>query len=386
MSFDDGENVGGTSQESKRAGNSDDPQAWLTMCREILSADPPPDAGLRGFVSDKLIKLAAGVEPFDGLEQGALREIHQKYVVDAAAQAPGAFKLHLYDEIDDEFVDDPVIEDLVQRGEIVCLWGASGVYKSAIALDMSLHVAAGRSWCGRQTVPGFVCCVAAEAGKAAKARIIAWRKKHPDIPRGAGLPWGLVQESIDLHQWGTDDATRLATAIKQLADGRPVQMVLIDTASCVLRDADENLAKDAAAFIECLKQLSAELGGAAILFVHHTGKDEDRGERGSYVFRANSDVSLAVEKDMASAVSTVEIRKARDGEEGHLASFKVEAVEIGTTKFGKPMMRIVAMQCEDAPATAKRKPLTEREQLAFNILGKLIDAEGSIGRAAVSGR
>jgi hypothetical protein len=66
MSFDDGENVGGTSQESKPAGNSDDPQAWLTMCREILSAATPPEPGLCGFVADKLIKLAAGVEPLDG--------------------------------------------------------------------------------------------------------------------------------------------------------------------------------------------------------------------------------------------------------------------------------------------------------------------------------
>lgn len=67
-----------------------------------------------------------------------------------------------------------LIEGVLGCGQIGLIYGAPGAYKSFIALDMALSVAAGIDWQGRATDKGGVLYIAAEGGDDVIIRQSAW--------------------------------------------------------------------------------------------------------------------------------------------------------------------------------------------------------------------
>src|SRR4051812_43799842 len=75
-------------------------QSWLRCGREILKADALPDATQREFVADMMMKLAVGAVPLDFGEKLRIRELHQRHVIEAAANA-APLSLEIWDAGDD---------------------------------------------------------------------------------------------------------------------------------------------------------------------------------------------------------------------------------------------------------------------------------------------
>lgn len=73
-------------------------------------------------------------------------------------------------------------------------------------------------------------------------------------------------------------------------------LIIIDTLARCLGEAEENLAKDMGAFIAGCYKLKGETN-TSILIVHHTGKDESRGARGSSVLTASLDCEFYISRD-----------------------------------------------------------------------------------------
>lgn len=88
----------------------------------------------------------------------------------------------------------------------------------------------------------------------------------------------------------------------------------------MLGGADENKASDMGAFIAGCDAIKAATG-ATVLVVHHSGKDETKGARGSSSFRAALDAEFLVKRETVGAKALVlTCTKQKDAEEAESRS------------------------------------------------------------------
>src|SRR5262249_22059651 len=100
----------------------------------------------------------------------------------------------------------------------------------------------------------------------------------------------------------------------------------------------------------------AEQTGAAVLFAHHPGKDHERGMRGSSALAADVDVVIRIEREAGSRLRHVILEKAKDGEEGPLASFLLEPVVLGKDDEGDDITSCVIRFQDRVPELGPKRP------------------------------
>lgn len=172
------------------------------------------------------------------------------------------------------------------------IYGDSGSYKSFVALDMALCLSYGIAgqW-GAPPVKNDVMFFAGEGPIAtAKKRWPAWRE-HNNIAK------------INDHRMIFKDRVPFYSNTQEWEDikedlgnlkAKP-SLIIIDTMSRLITGMDENSTKDATLITNFLEQL-ARYYECFVLCVHHTGKDQSKGARGSSVFFANLDVAISTRK------------------------------------------------------------------------------------------
>ena len=245
-------------------------------------------------------------------------------------------------------------------GGLSVVYGPSNCGKTFFVADMAMHIAASVPWRGNRVKAGDVVYVAAEGGRVIENRFDAMRRAKPEIcthNRFHLLPCG-----IDLS--GGEDALALC----ELLPDAPLSLVVIDTLARSIGDGDENAAKDVSIFVQNLDQIR-ERTGAHVLVIHHSGKDTERGARGSSALRAAVDTEIAITADRA-----VTAPKQRDLATPEPVFFDLENVELGLDCDGEPVTSAVVVEA-DAPS-ANRKPLTGRNEVAFNALIEAIRKHG----------
>jgi len=172
------------------------------------------------------------------------------------------------------------------------LYGDSGSYKSFLALDMALTLAYGIA--GQWNAPPVKNDVLFMAGE---GPVATGRKRWP-----AWNIWRGIESRTD-HRFFIKNRVPFFTDseawefVKQdLAEikAKPA-LIVIDTMSRLLTGLDENSSKDVTMVTNFLEELSRYYE-CFVLVVHHTGKDQKRGARGSSVFYANLDVMLTTRK------------------------------------------------------------------------------------------
>lgn len=205
-------------------------------------------------------------------------------------------------------VEDPVwlLPGVIPARGIGMFFGASGSYKSFIALDWACCLAHGHAgqW-GAPPVQNDVLYFAGEAPiGTAKQRRPAWLEwQSPKNPsRLAVFP--RVPHLGDVDGWAGVKAD-----IEEL--GMKPRLIVIDTLTRLLTGFDENSSKDATKTTGFLEELAAYYE-CFVLVVHHTGKDESRGARGSSAFFANMDTVLSVKKKGQG--SYFQVRKHKDAD------------------------------------------------------------------------
>jgi len=207
-----------------------------------------------------------------------------------------------------ELIDLPqlgwLIEGLFPVGALIGVYGPSGHAKSFLALDWALSTAQGGAWLERPIRQGAVVYVAAEGGRSIRKRVAAWMRQR----ELSSIPWAFfLLEGVQITE--KDDLELLASRIKELGI-EPVLIVLDTLARCFV-GKDENSAQEMGEFVHGLDWLN-EQTGAAIMMLHHTGKQAQDMERGSSALRAAADVMIRVSKN--ENVVTVHNNKQKDDE------------------------------------------------------------------------
>lgn len=213
------------------------------------------------------------------------------------------------DEMDNEPDPNWIIKDLISERSTVMMYGASGSYKSFLALDISLAVATGLPTFGSDVKQGLVFYGALEGKAHLKKARRAWRiikgieKKIENFFVGVAPMIGVDGE---MQEFGDEIAKR--------CKGKKPALIIIDTLSKSMAGMNENDAQDAGKFIRFCDSL-VENFGCAVLAIHHTGKEENKGARGSSAFLAGFDTVLEVKAHKASKAVSVFVRKHKDAEE-----------------------------------------------------------------------
>lgn len=265
---------------------------------------------------------------------------------------------------------------LLGQNEMSVLFAPSGGGKSFVALDLGATIAAGGEWFDHRVEKSAVLYIAGEGSTGFRMRMKAWRLAH-QADAASFAPFVMLPRSLDLYTKGNNatEIAREAMAEIQERAGIPVRLIILDTLSRMMHGGVDSDPKDMKLFLECVEELRRETG-AHVLIVHHTGKEQDKGMRGSSMLRDFADTVLKVESPIEEGPHRIIVEKQKDGEEGRNYRFRLTQSTIGTDEEGDDVTSCVIepLGASETTGPAKaRKNLTDRNEIARRVLADLLD-------------
>ena len=252
------------------------------------------------------------------------------------------------------------LKGYLPANSLCSIYGPSGSYKSFLAVSWACHIAAGIRWSGRSVSGGSVLYVVGEGGIGVPRRIRAWENVFNRAERLNNLY--LVNRPVFPVRREEVNQVILAAQEVKNATGEPVRFIVIDTLARCFGGNDENDARDMGAFIEGCDAIKRETG-ATLLVVHHSGKDDSKGARGSSAFRAALDAEYSIRREGEGGAIILTCTKMKDSEEPQQAAFDLRTVALFTDSDGESVcslaVRDVPREPQEAdPALADMNNLT----------------------------
>lgn len=210
-----------------------------------------------------------------------------------------------------------LIKDYMPQGSMSMIYGPPGSGKTFLALDMALHIAHGINWHGKDVEQGSVMYIAGEGVGGLRKRLQAW---HINKKLEPTAPLYIIPVAVALLD--DQEIDNLITTIQILA--KDIKMVVFDTvARCMT--GDENSAQDMGQAIKALDRIKNQFK-CCVVPIHHSGKDRDRGARGSTAMIGAVDVSLRVDRQEKQLSLTTE--KQKDAEAEDIVWFNSQSIEL----------------------------------------------------------
>jgi len=269
----------------------------------------------------------------------------------------GKLKVVFGDQLGNDYeAPDELVEGLMTIGSSVVVYGDSNSGKTFWALSVATAIATGTDCYGRQTDSGLVIYLASEAPASIRSRMQAIKKYHKCNLENLVM----VPVPMNFHSGNQDanDVIELVRAIEQIK-GKPVRLIIGDTLARMSAGANENSGEDMGPVMARFDQV-ATATGAALMIIHHNGKDAAKGARGWSGIRAHIDTEIEVAE--REGVRSVTVTKQRElPSKGQVIHFKLEVVEMGVSKFGNPATTCVAIADNDAKL--QKKPTKHDENM-----------------------
>jgi hypothetical protein len=233
-----------------------------------------------------------------------------------------------------------LIQHLVPSQGFGVLYGASGSLKSFVALDMSVAIALGRPWAGRDVKQGAAFYIAAEGASGLNKRV-AGIMRADDMPDS--FPFFLLTVSPDLGNARSGDVQKLIRSIS--ATGRTPSIIVLDTLAQMLHGGDEN-GQGMQAFVRHAQTIASALG-CFVLAVHHVGHSADSRLRGHSSLPAAADLIIKAERLPDAPAVALSLDKAKDGPTDVKLTATMRRVVIGIDAKGKETDTLVVDRIEE---------------------------------------
>lgn len=255
-----------------------------------------------------------------------------------------------------------LIDGVITSHGLSVLYGAPGVGKSFIAIDMALSIAYGREWHGSAVDEGLVLYIAGEGVGGLGKRVKAWQNHHKVGDKAA--PFVVLPLAVQFREQA--DVEKLIATISTIE--QPIRCIVIDTVARSMLGMEENSSTEIGIFVDACDTIK-RMYGCAVLAIHHSGKDASRGMRGSNALLGAVDTSLMVKKTGDNIILNTE--KQKDAEPIDDMAFALEQVAlIGETSA-------VVQRVQKAPANPDgRKRLNANEQIAYDLFVELLSKSG----------
>jgi hypothetical protein len=205
-----------------------------------------------------------------------------------------------------------LIDDWITEDSVVVIWGKSQSLKSFLLLEISLCMTHGMPWHGKRTQQGAVAYVAAEGSRSIGKRVRGW-KQHNKITH-ATSPFVTIPTKVNILIREEVEDLILQLQEIECERGFKFMIVNIDTLAKCMVGGDENHARDMGiAVSHC--DLIRERMGCSVIVVHHSGKDVERGMRGSYALEGGINTGIYVERHREEGFILVEMQKQKDDDD-----------------------------------------------------------------------
>ncbi len=287
----------------------------------------------------------------------------------------GHLQLVWWDDIDTLRPRVYLVKGWLDKGCFSCVYGPSNSGKTFFVVDMALHVAMGWVWRGQRVNQGAVVYIAPDGGYGLRERLQAL-KTHYGLD-GKDVPFALLPHPVDLGHEDTH-AKEIARLIKHAGEDPylEISLIIVDTVSRALHGGDDNSPRDMGAFVANCDLIRQETG-AHILGIHHTGKDESRGMRGSTVLLGAVDTSIEVKHEQGTDIRVTLIAKQRDHAPAPPVAFTLEQVDLGPDEDGDPVTSCVVKPSDKMPRGIKSgKRLAKDQKLALDCLHEVLSEHG----------
>jgi hypothetical protein len=228
------------------------------------------------------------------------------------------------------------------------IYSPTGSGKTFFAVHLALCKAAGQPWFGKPMTGGTVVYLVTEDRPGVEARAVA-AARHMRLTLEHIAFEFVTPFAIHADDWAAS-LIEVLTEI-QFRNEQPIAAVFLDTlgASFGGRSQDDaaqmTLATDA-------MQAVAEHFKCAFVAIHHSGKDEARGMRGSQVLKDRVDAVLTLSKIKGGAIG-INIEKQRNGALGAPLTCRLVEVDIAT---GPNLMERTCVVAELAITAASSPP------------------------------
>nr|WP_254711394.1 helicase RepA family protein [Pantoea cypripedii] len=233
---------------------------------------------------------------------------------------------------------DYLIKGYLPSSSVTSAYGASGSYKSFLAVSWGCHIATGKPWAGKPVTQGAVIYVVGEGGIGVPRRIRAWE----ETLNGGSPIDSLYRVDCPIFPASPESVQQVIKAANDVkaATGMPVRLIILDTLARCFGGSDENAAKDMGAFIQGCDYIKAATQ-ATVLIIHHSGKDQERGARGSSAFRAALDVEFNVRREGEGGALILSCTKMKDAEEPPRQAYDLFPVDLYIDNDGDQVSSLV---------------------------------------------
>ena len=296
--------------------------------------------------------------------------------------APGTpFPLTWFRDIEPITDSADFVQGLLIEKTAIVVYGESNSGKTFWTTDLALSVAAALTWNGRRVEQGGVIYCALEGGYGFRNRVAAWRREHG--LEGENIPFAAISFQVNLLDPNADTGALIAT-IKAAAEKMvvPVKLVVIDTLSRALAGGNENAPDDMGSLVMNMDRVRAETT-AALLLVHHSGKNQALGARGHSLLRAAIDTEVEVAD--ADGEHTATVVKQRDLRKGDVFAFSLRVVELGVNRHGDPVTTCVVEPTDARPGGERRahKPAGDAKRAMEVLTDLAASPTAQVGHAGV---
>lgn len=346
---------------------------------------PLPTLRNKGDIYDWLIDGGQKEELYELIENAAFYDLNENYLIpeystnsydiinDTKINASNLLELFAWGELNERSVD-WLIQDLIPAHGFVALYGKPGSFKSFVALYIAVMIGAGNSAFNRPCKSATVVYIAGEGGAGLKSRCDALEKNYGiDTAKVFFIPQQLNLRSTDI------DREKLVATIRER--GIEPSLVIIDTLARAFAGGNENASDDMGAFIRQIGKVQQDLN-TAVLIVHHSGKDEARGQRGHSSLLGAIDTELEVIKIPSGSkderIGQITVTKQKDGEDGLRIGYRMEVVSLGLVDANKTSLVVVPTEPNYLSDKAKNKELNGQAKLALDALHEALGKDGKV--------
>ena len=256
---------------------------------------------------------------------------------------------------------DWLVKDTLPAQGLACIYGPSGSSKSFLALDLSLSIACKSEWFGLKIKCVPVIYIVLEGLQGFIKRVDAWITQNKIRPK----KFYLIRDDINLFNFA--DVSDLVASLQEanFVNG----LIVIDTLNQASPGVDENSVKEISQVLNHLKFIQRETNSLTLI-VHHSGKDVNRGLRGSSSIRAALDTSIEVSSESYTQKEW-RIDKSKDSVDGQTYKYSLKEITVGQDEDQAPITSCVVEPGEKI-LFSKPKPTGKNQKIAYSKIQSLL--------------
>lgn len=283
------------------------------------------------------------------------------------------FRVHNANEISLCLNTSYIVKRYLYPGELSFWYGPSGCGKTFILQYLLWKVMLGEPVFGQRVRGGPMFYMSLEPGR------LDWRLSAARATYGESDKFFYTEDPFNLFT-SAEGVDQIITAAKEIG----ARVIVVDPLGAAMAGANENDFTDVSVVINRLRRIG-QITGAHVACVAHTGKDQERGQRGSSHWYASGDLVVAFSEGQ-NGERVAEIMKARDAPRGDAFRFKLSEYALGVDDDGDSISTLFASEIVGGPLPAgpsDRRKLPAQTRQAFELLKEAIGEHGELGAFGV---